>query len=156
MSIIAMVTVAIGIFGLFAPSIPGMILIWAGIFLYAVITQFSKISTGFFVAITVITVLLIILDYLQRIWIPRHQLQTAHVIIGALIGGMLSAGTNRAWIIFLATLLGGCIAEILVKRESIFVFETGKHRLYGFFMLTILKLTLGITIAGSFIQRILS
>ena len=47
MSIIAMVTVAIGIFGLFAPSIPGMILIWAGIFLYAVITQFSKISTGF-------------------------------------------------------------------------------------------------------------
>ena len=42
------------------------------------------------------------------------------------------------------------------ETESIFVFETGKHRLYGFFMLTILKLTLGITIAGSFIQRILS
>jgi uncharacterized protein YqgC (DUF456 family) len=155
MSIIAMATVAIGIFGLFAPSVPGMILIWAGIFLYSVVTEFSKISVRFFAAITAVTILLLILDHLQRIWIPRHHLQTAHVIIGALIGGMVSAGTNHISIIFLSTLVGGLIAEILVKRESIFMVETRRQRLYGFFMLTILKLTLGITIAGSFLQRIL-
>ena len=77
------------------------------------------------------------------------------MIIGALIGGCCpqeliahgSFSSQRFW----ADALGDSR-----ETESIFVFETGKHRLYGFFMLTILKLTLGITIAGSFIQRILS
>ena len=114
--------------------------------------SFPKFPQGFFVAITVITVLLIILDYLNGIWIPRHQLQpptrlSVRAIEGCCPQELIAHGSfsSQRW----ADAYGNSR-----ETESIFVFEPANTASYGFFTLTILP-TLGITIAGSFIQRIL-
>ena len=151
-----MVLMAVGLFGVIIPIMPGVFLIWLGVFLYVWQTGFEIISLPLFLFISV----LVLIAGTSDMWLPYFGAQRkgaakrsyVFATIGALVGS------------FIVPIIGTIIGYVL----GMFLGEYHKHGdkdtavsvswggLKGWGIATVFQLIAGVFVIGLFVWQVLT
>lgn len=111
--VIAVVLFALGFIGTIVPMMPGVVLIWAGMLVYGLMTGFETLTLTFFILQGLAVVLVLVIDYIATAVGTRRFGGSRAAMVGAAVGlllGLILAGP--AGIIF-GPFLGAFLVELL-------------------------------------------
>ncbi|HWQ88669.1 MAG TPA: DUF456 domain-containing protein [Desulfitobacteriaceae bacterium] len=138
--IVALVLFVLGLLGTVLPILPCAILIYGGMFLYGVITQFSTLDANFFLIQALILVLILAIDFLASAAGTRQFEGSRQAVWGAVIGTVLGLLVFGPLGIIIGPFLGAVIAEFMYHPNLNHAIRVGFGTLIGFVDGTILKL----------------
>lgn len=155
-TLVVLIMMLCGLVGIFLPYLPGVILIWGGIFIYALIENFHKLDHSFVFFISLLAIFASALDYVERTLYSRgvRQKSVGSAILGALIGVVAGSFLGQIYWLFVAGFLGALIGEVLSGRDSVFVLETNKYKVVSFLAATLFKITLASVMILLFLERV--
>ena len=146
----------VGLAGLIIPFIPGLPLIWLGIFIYALGTSFAKISLAFVIWSGVLTVLGMVIDFLTGLLGAKVFGASWLGVFGALLGLVLGFSFFNLPGIFAGAFAGAFMAEYIQHQQGRAAAKAGVGSLLGLLLGGILKLVLSLGLIGAFLLKILS
>lgn len=153
--LITLFIMLIGLVGIVLPNLPGIVLIWTGVFFYGVMTKFAEVDDQFLIFITSLAFLAILLDYAENLWGSKRTRTSVRVIIGAILGGLIASLADSFPILLVGTFAGAIIGQMLSGRDPIFTVETGGYKIILFMGGTLIQVAVGVTIIELFLLRIL-
>lgn len=128
-----------GLLGTILPVLPGAPLIWAGMFLYGLLTGFTRLPWTFFLAQGIAVLFTFIIDYLASLWGTRHfggsRVAIWGAFLGALVGGIVSGPLG----IILGPFAGAIGGELLVRGNPAQALKVGLGTILGLLGGTALK-----------------
>ena len=137
---LALVLFILGLLGTVLPILPGAILIYGGMFLYGLMTQFSTLDANFFLIQALILVFILAIDFLASAAGTRHFQGSRQAVWGAVIGTVLGMLIFGPLGIIIGPFVGAIIAEFLYHPNLNQAIRVGFGTLIGFVGSTILKL----------------
>ena len=145
-----------GLVGIFLPYLPGVMLIWGGIFIYALIENFQRLDHSFVFFISLLAIFASGLDYIERTLYSRgvRQKSVGAAILGGMIGVIVGSFLGGVYWLFVVGFLGALIGEVLSGRDSVFVLETNKYKIVSFLGATLFKITLASVMILLFLERV--
>lgn len=153
--IIAVIFFLVGFFGLIIPMVPDLVVIWLGVFIYAIGTGFSEISLTKVILLGILSGTTYLIDYLATVLGAKRYGASRQGIITGLIGGIIGLIMVPP-IGFVAGALAGIIfAEIvLAKRTTLSAIRASKGVLIGFIFGILAKIVIAGVIIGIFFYTI--
>lgn len=131
---ISSILMVAGILGSTLPLIPGGVPVsYAGYLLYAVSTNFEKISVFYLVLFGVLTFLTFILDYTAPMLGAKGYKASKWGIIGSFVGA-IGGFVIGPWGIIIGPFIGGFIGEFLYNKDANRAFKTAWGSFVGFFL----------------------
>jgi len=112
LAVLGLILVAIGFIGVVLPLLPGLPLIWGGVFLWAWADNFQQIGWPTLIVLAVLTLTGWGLDLVLTPVISRRAGVSWRAIGGAILGGLLG-GIFLSVIPIIGTLFGALIGAIL-------------------------------------------
>lgn len=152
--ITSFIIMAAGLVGTVFPFIPGIILIWTGIFLYAGITQFQELTLSFLTMITILAFIAIFLDWLSGMWEAKTVRASIWVVVGAVAGGIIGSLVGLVSALIIGTFIGALIGEVLGGRKEIVKIELKTYTIIGFLAGAVVKVAVGVSMVGLFIYKV--
>lgn len=144
-----------GLIGIILPFIPSIPLIWLGVFLYGVTTDFVRVDSDFLLIVSSLALATIFLDYITSLWGQKQFRVSVWTVFGAVLGGLVGSLFSFFYALVAGPVIGAVVTEIVRGRDSAFSFETGRYRIIGFVGGTIVKLSVGLAIIGLFLYEVL-
>ncbi|MBU1148679.1 DUF456 family protein [Patescibacteria group bacterium] len=152
--IISLLVMFAGLLGIVIPNLPGIVLIWTGVFFYASTTKFAILDQEYILFITSLALFAILLDYAESILGSRKTNNGFRGIIGAVLGGIIG-GTSGSMIMMVAgTVAGATFGVIVSGRDPIFSVETKDYKIIMHIGSTIIKIAVGVAIIESFVVKV--
>jgi len=153
-SIILLVTVilifVVGIIGIVLPVIPSLPVVWGGIFLYGLFTNFSKIT----ITVVIITGILMIvgttLDFVAGIFGARVYGASWRGILGALLGTIVGLIVFNIIGMIIGGFLGAMIGEYLCYKKMHLAFKAGIGTIVGFVFGVVIKVVIAFSMISIF------
>lgn len=142
--ILALIFFIVGLAGSILPIIPGAILMWVGMLIYGLMTDFATLGLAFFIGQALAVALAYIIDYLSGAYGAKRYGGSRYAIYGSIIGaivGLILMGP--AGIIF-GPFLGAIIGELINQKPLETAFKTGVGTLIGLLSGTVIKLAIQI------------
>ena len=146
---------ALGFLGTVLPLLPGAALIWAGMFLYGILTGFAGLGLSFYLLQGLAVVLVWGIDYLSTALGTRYAGGSRAAVIGAALGlllGLIFLGP--AGIIF-GPFLGALAGEMITGTSAEKALRSSLGALVGLFGGLVLKLIIQGVMIFWFFQQIL-
>jgi uncharacterized protein len=145
-----------GVFGCFLPALPGPPLNYAGLIL-AHLSRFCEFDISTLVIIGIITVVVLLLDYIVPVWGTKKfggsKYGTWGSIIGLIIGlFFISIGPFGLVGIIGGPFLGAYIGEMIARKNNRDALRAAFGSFIGFLAGTFMKLALSIAIIVVFIM----
>jgi len=153
--VIALAIMVVGLFGIVIPNLPGVILIWTGVFFYATLTKFERLDQDYILFITALCLFAILIDYAETIWGKKKIQHGLRGIVGAVLGGLIGSISGQISMMIVGTVLGAAFGLILSGRDPAFSVETSQYKVVLYVGSTIIKIAVGVTVIESFLVRIL-
>jgi uncharacterized protein YqgC (DUF456 family) len=150
-AIICAVLILIGLAGVIMPYLPGVPVAWLGLFIYAIGTDWERLSVTTVVVFGAITVLALLVDFIAPLLGAKKYKASKWGIIGASIGLFLGIIIFQIWGIILGPLLGALIGELIAGKSTDIAFKSALGTFIGFIFGTLMKLVLVLVMAGFFI-----
>ena len=150
-AIICAVLILIGLVGVIMPYLPGVPVAWLGLFIYAIGTDWERLSVTTVVVFGAITVLALLVDFIAPLLGAKKYKASKWGIIGASIGLFLGIIIFQIWGIILGPLLGALIGELIAGKSTDIAFKSALGTFIGFIFGTLMKLVLVLVMAGFFI-----
>jgi uncharacterized protein YqgC (DUF456 family) len=145
----------LGLIGIFLPALPGVVLIFAGTLLFAIVEGFHRISGGTIGVFAALTVLSVALDYAAGAVGAKRYQASRWGVAGAAIGMIVGLFFGLPGIV-LGPLVGAVALELLGGRDARDALRAGWGTLVGFLGGVVLKLAIGIAIIGVFLYKVLT
>jgi uncharacterized protein YqgC (DUF456 family) len=149
--VICSLLMLVGFLGIVLPFIPGVPLIWLGIFIYAIFTGFESISILAVVVFFILMALTLVLDFAGPLFGLKRYKASGWSMAGSLFGFIIGVIFFNIWGAILGPIIGAFAAEILVKKDI----RKGSRAAFGAFIGTILgaiiKLVIALVMIGYFI-----
>lgn len=146
----------IGLIGTILPAVPGVGLIFLGIFAYAWHFGFAEFGLGTLIALGIAAALSLLFDYLGSAYGAKRYGSTGWGVVGSIVGGMVGMVVFAIPGLILGILFGAMAAEaVFAGKSAEHSFRIGLGSVAGFFGGTILKLLLGIVMIAVFISKVL-
>lgn len=145
----------LGVLGVFVPFLPGIGLVFAGILLYAWMTNFSVISLGAVIVFGVVTFLAWLVEYLGSILGARFGGGGRYAMWGSLLGGLM----GLVFVGPLGLLLGvvvGVVAGALYEGKNLN--QAGKTAFFsilGILGARIIQLIMALSVIVAFIVAVI-
>ena len=158
-SAIFLATFAVMIIGLISivfPFLPSIPVIWLGIFLYGVGTNFEVVNPSFMLLISLLAFATIFLDYTTTVWGLKKFHGSLWGILGAVVGGFVGSLWGILGALVIGPVFGSIIFEMLRGRDNVFGLETERFTIIGFIGGTLVKFSVGVAMIGLFLWKILS
>ncbi|MFC1789703.1 DUF456 domain-containing protein [Patescibacteria group bacterium] len=114
----SLVIMFVGLIGVILPFLPGVPLAWLGLFLFAILTEFQKISANTILIFFGLTILTLILDLFLPILGAKRFKASKQGMFGAFLGLILGILIFNFWGILIGPLLGALIGELVAKKDS--------------------------------------
>jgi hypothetical protein len=133
------------------PYLPGVPVAWLGLFIYAIGTDWERLSVTTIVVFGAITVLALLVDFIAPLLGAKKYKASKWGIIGASIGLFLGIIIFQIWGIILGPLLGALIGELIAGKSTDIAFKSALGTFIGFIFGTLMKLVLVLVMAGFFI-----
>jgi len=157
--LISLLLIFAGIIGIIAPILPSTILVFGGIFLYAIVTNFTIISTKTIIIFAILTILSLITDYLSTIWGAKKFGASKAGIYGALIGtilGFFLIAITGFLSIIIFPFLGAVLGELIIGKTRREALSAGLGTLIGFIFGTVFKIVISFAMTGYFIYNLIA
>ena len=138
--VLAVILFIMGLIGTVLPVLPGVLLIYAGMVLYGVLTGFAGLDTMFFILQGMAVVLVFSLDYLATAAGSRRFGGSKYAAWGAALGTLLGILLLGPFGILVGPFLGAVTAEIIRGKDPQQAVRIGFGTLVGLLGGTILKL----------------
>lgn len=152
--IVAFIIMVGGLVGIVVPFLPGVILIWAGIFLYAGVTQFAVINLEFLIIVTILAFVAIFLDWLLGALGTKKVSTSIWGVIGAAVGGLIGSMIGLGWVIVASAFIGALAGEVIGGKNEIFKIELSAYTIIGYLGGTIIRAAIGVSMIGLFLYKI--
>lgn len=153
-AIICSILLLVGLIGVFAPVLPGIPLAWLGLFIYAIGTGFERISIITIVIFSVLTVLIMLIDFLAPMLGAKKYKASKYGILGAFLGLIVGVIIFGFWGIILGPFIGAFIFELIAKRQMKVAFKSAVGTLVGFIAGALIKVIFILIMSGFFIASL--
>jgi len=140
-----------GLAGVVLPILPGMPLVWLGLFVYALVTGFETISVAAVVVFFVVMVLALALDFFAPMLGARKYRASRLGMFGAFVGFFVGLAVLNFWGIILGPFAGALIGELIVGRRPGLALNSAWGTFVGFVAGTLLRLVVVLAMIGFFI-----
>ncbi len=141
----------VGILGVIVPIVPGLVLTWLGVFIYAFFTDFAKISWEMLAILGGIVAFSFLVDFLANLWGVKRFGASSFGMLGAVIGGFVGILFGGFFGLILGPFIGAFVFEYLKNGSFEKSLEIGTGTFVGFLAGTFIKFILGIVMLGLFI-----
>lgn len=146
----------IGLISIILPFLPSIPVIWLGIFLYGVGTNFAVVDAPFMLLISLLAFATIFLDYTTTVWGLKKYHGSGWGILGAVLGGIVGSLFGILGGLVIGPVFGSIIFEMLRGRDNVFGIETDRFTIVGFVGGTLVKFSVGVAMIGLFLWKIVS
>jgi uncharacterized protein YqgC (DUF456 family) len=150
-AIICAILLLVGLVGVVMPYLPGIPIAWLGLFIYAIGTDWERISVTTIVVFAALTVLALLMDYIAPLLGAKKYKASKWGMIGASVGLFLGIIIFQMWGIIVGPLLGALIGELLSGKPAGEAFKVSLGTLVGFLFGSLMKIVLILVMAGFFI-----
>lgn len=150
----AFVIMVAGLVGIVLPFLPGIPLVWFGVFLSAVFTNFTVVDIPFLALMGVLVLITFLLEYWSSHWGTKEFRITPYGIFGAVLGSFVGLFFGLLPALTIGPLLGTALGEMLTGKESIYTIETDSFKIIGYVGSTIVKTTIGVIIIGLWLAKV--
>lgn len=147
---IAAILVLIGLAGTILPALPGLPLVFAGMLLGAWAGDFEYIGIPVVVALGVLTLISLIVDFWATALGARRVGASGKAVAGAVIGTFVGLFFGLAGL-FAGPFIGALVGELLHGRDVGQATRVGFGTWLGIVFGTVLKLALAFTMVGLFV-----
>lgn len=148
--VIAALLVIAGVFGVVFPAMPGIPLVFAGLVVAAWAEGFSYVATGTLVALAVLTVLGVAVDFAASALGARRVGASRQAVIGAAVGGLVGLFFGIPGIL-LGPFVGAVAGELLARRDLQRAGRAGFGTWLGLVLGTAAKLAIAFSMIGLFV-----
>ncbi|TCO73828.1 DUF456 domain-containing protein [Marinisporobacter balticus] len=155
MLIFVIVLMVIGLIGIFVPGLPGNGLIFLSTLGYGMVTKFDEISVNWIVFFGVLTVLSFVFDYVASIVGAKKFGATKAGIIGGFLGGIVGVLILSIPGLLIGQFVGTCIGELYYGKELELSMKSGFGTVVGYVLGVVMNITIGITMIGIFLLKVL-
>ena len=150
----AAVLILVGIAGAIVPALPGVPLVFAGMWLAAAVDDYTLIGTGSLILLGILAGIAVLLDFVAGILGARRVAATGRAIWGATIGTFVGIFFGLPGLLlgpFVGALIGEVSAGGTLRRST----EVGVATWLGILFGTVAKIGLSFTMLGVFIAALL-
>lgn len=152
--IVSLVVMAIGLVSIIVPFLPGTLVIWLGIMIYGLGTNFTVINLQLLMTVSILAIGTIFLDYVMAIWGHRKYHGSLWGICGAVLGGFIGSMFGNFLGFVLGPILGAVLFEILRGRDNIFSIKTERFTIVGYIGGMLVKFSVSIAMIGLFLWQL--
>lgn len=146
----------VGLISIVFPFLPSIPVIWLGIFLYGVGTNFQVVNSNFMLLVSLLAFATIFLDYTTAVWGLKKYRSSAWGIMGAVLGGLVGSLFGIMGGLVIGPVFGAVVFEMLRGRDNVFGVETERFTIIGFIGGTLIKFSVGVAMIGLFLWKIVS
>ncbi len=146
--------IVIGVAGTVLPALPGTVLVLAGIVLGAWIDDFTRVGTPTLIAVSVLTVLSLVLDYVAGLLGAKRAGASRRAVIGAALGTVVGLFMGIVGVLFMP-LVGAAAGEYLALRDQRRALHVGVATWLGIMVGLIAKVVIAFVMIGIFIVALL-
>ncbi len=139
--LLAAVLVLVGIAGTILPMLPGIPLVFVGIFIAAWLDGFAKVSVLTIIIIGLIALLALIIEFVASFITVKKAGASKYALWGAAIGGLIGFFTGPFGLI-IGTAVGAAIGELLAEKETSQATAVGIAAGLGFIVALVAKVLL--------------
>lgn len=139
--LLAAILVLVGIAGTILPMLPGIPLVFAGLFIAAWLDGFTKVSVLTIIIIGLIALLALIVEFVASFITVKKAGASKYALWGAAIGGLIGFFTGPLGLI-IGTAVGAAIGELLAEKDTSQASAVGIAAGLGFIVALVAKVVL--------------
>jgi len=139
--LLAAILVLVGIAGTILPMLPGIPLVFVGLFIDAWLDGFAKVSVLTIIIIGLIALLALIVEFVASFITVKKAGASKYALWGAAIGGLIGFFTGPLGLI-IGTAVGAAIGELLAEKETSQATAVGIAAGLGFVVALVAKVVL--------------
>lgn len=145
----AIAAVLLGLAGVVLPLLPGIPLIFGGLWLFAWLDDFSRVSVTTVVVLAAMAVIAWLVDYVAAALGVRRAGASRLAVIGAAIGAVISIAAGLVGVV-VGPIIGAVIGEWLARRNHVQAARAGIAAGLGFILAVAAKIGIAFTMLGVF------
>jgi uncharacterized protein YqgC (DUF456 family) len=147
---LAVLLVLVGLAGTILPALPGVPMVFAGLFLAAYIGNFTRIGWPTLTLLGVLTALAIAADFVATLLGAKRAGASKLALIGAAIGSVLGVFSGL-WGLFLFPFVGAVAGEYIARQQLTQASRVGLATWLGMMIGVLAKLAIALTMVGVFV-----
>jgi len=140
-----------GLAGIILPFIPGVPLVWLGLFIYALATGFNTISIPVVVVFFILMALTLVLDWTGPLIGLKKYKASRWAVAGSFLGLVLGLIFFNIWGVIIGPIVGAFLGELLAKKELKPGLMAALSAFLGFVIGNLLKIGISLIMIGFFI-----
>jgi uncharacterized protein YqgC (DUF456 family) len=141
----------IGIVGIIVPVIPSLPVIWGGILLYAILTNFDEVTMTIVVVTAILMIIGTALDFVSGIFGAKIYGASWLGIIGTLVGSIIGLILFNVLGMVLGSFIGAFIVEYIRYKKTHPALKAGFGTIIGFIFGVVVKISIAFLMIVIFI-----
>lgn len=146
----AVALIAIGIAGAVLPALPGVPMVFIGLWLGAWIDGYSRVGSGTLIVLGILTALALLIDFVASALGAKRVGASAKAVTGAVLGSIVGLFFGLPGII-LGPFVGAVLGELAAQRNLDQATRVGIATWLGLLFGTIAKLVVSLVMVGIFV-----
>lgn len=142
--------VLLGLAGTVLPVLPGTLLVWGGMVLGAWIDDFTRVSMGTVVFLSVVAVLAWLLDFVAGLMGAQRVGASKQALVGAAVGTVLGVFMGLVGVLFMP-LVGAAVGEYMAQKSQGRPLKVGVATWVGMMLGMVAKVVLSFVMVGVFL-----
>jgi uncharacterized protein len=153
--ILAIILFIVGLLGTVLPMLPGPILVYGGMVIYGIMTDFESLPMSFFIVQTIILLIIFATDYISSAIGANLSGGSKQASIGAVVGTVIAIFFLGPLGLVIGPLLGATVVEILRGVNFKRAVRIGFGTLLGTLGGTLFKLLSELAMIGYFFLKVI-
>jgi uncharacterized protein len=147
---LSVLLVLIGLAGTILPALPGVPLVFGGLFLAAYIGNFERIGWPTLTILGVLTAVAIAADFIATLLGAKRAGASKLALLGAAVGSLLGIFSGL-WGLLVFPFIGAVAGELIARQQLSQASRVGLATWLGMMIGTLAKLAIALTMVGVFI-----
>ncbi len=152
--LLSIALIVVGVAGTVLPALPGTVFVLAGIVLGAWIDDFTRVGTPTVIAVTVLALISLVLDYVAGLLGAKRAGASRQAVIGAAVGTVVGLFMGIVGVLFMP-LVGAAAGEYLALRDQKRAVHVGVATWLGIMVGLIAKVVIAFIMIGIFIVALI-
>jgi uncharacterized protein YqgC (DUF456 family) len=148
--LLSAVLILLGLAGTVLPLLPGTLLVWAGLLLGAWIDDFTRVSVGAVLFITLLAALAWALDFVAGLMGAKRAGASRLALLGAAVGTVAGIFMGLVGVLFMP-LVGAAIGEYWAQRDQQRAAKVAIATWFGLLLGMVAKVVLSFVMVGIFL-----
>jgi hypothetical protein len=151
LAVLCSVLMLVGLAGVVLPILPGILVAWLGLFVFAIGTGFERISVAAVVVFFVLTVFTLALDFAAPMLGARKYKASKFGVLGAFLGFLIGLFVFGPLGIVLGPFVGALAGELIAKKDARRALKPAFGAFVGFIAGALVKIIVIFIMIGFFI-----